>query len=818
MKTFLAGLQNQVQSTYSNNGKTTALGRAMQKTINSQQVIGPSLTQFIDVQTLAGFIPTYSYYNPNTGHLFVLGPASPTPTVALFTFNNTTGAYAYVGKVILSLGNAAATTHTFRGFAVYENGTSINILVSTTGSVVINGGTYLANNLALAQFTVGGTTIYSASGASQSAMYFLQDPAGVGANFVATTSWGLSLPQYSSVSGIKTKVWQWNGTLAAPVLYSWDLANTPTVAGTVLNGVSSQTTLYANTTPSAFFTMSAQNGYLNNDIVVLQNGTGNVPTAFAAWVSGTAQVAATNVYFIRDFQQLYTFTCTALTTGISAGSTYTNNGFTFTVLTAVSSGATSFVASVVPPGAPTASGSLVRTAGTGDATITFSAAVAGQYYFNLSTTSGGALVTPTSASSSFTMMRAFGTNTSMFSLKTGTLPAFTLGTILQSNSVGACNPVSSPANIALQGVDCLYMATTTGLYMGKIADLSSLGTTWASMTFTGINNSGTGIDIVAPTNSLAAYDQMGNGFTCDRWILVTNTATYVMKPYQASNITAVFGGVTDTYYETLNPVTTQMGATALSGINIVNGWFFACSGGVGQRGIVFADVSSDATFGYSGVISPVLNIPSGSIFKYIETIEQLFDYTDSMNFWVRSASTSTDASFNSGTLPIGFPASAGVTSNGWTALKTAADLSSIGVGPYFQLCATFGILTLDANTPSQLNDFVYSCLPPAEQSDNWAVDNDNTTQGTGSPSYVSWRLQTAYASSVPTLYARVYDTSGNLIFSANTVANPTSFQYSSNDGTSWTALGTIPNTVDTRVRVLVTPTPSVVAQPSLRES
>ena len=69
------------------------------------------------------------------------------------------------------------------------------------------------------------------------------------------------------------------------------------------------------------------------------------------------------------------------------------------------------------------------------------------------------------------------------------------------------------------------------------------------------------------------------------------------------------------------------------------------------------------------------------------------------------------------------------------------------------------------------------------------------------------------------MYARVYDTNGNLIFSANTTSNPTAFQYSTNDGTSWNALGTIPNTVDTRVRVLVSPTPVVtVAQPSLRES
>lgn len=748
MKTFLAGLQSSVVTTYDKT-KTTALGRAFQKTINSQQVIGPALSQFIDVQTLAGFVPTYSYFNPTTNRLYVLGPASATPTVALFNFNNATGVYSYVGKIVMSISNVAATTHAFKGFVVYENGGLIYPIISTTGSVVINGGNFVAWGLSASDFTVGGTTIFAASGSNQKAVYFLQDSAALGSAHVATTTWGVALPQFSSSGTVNTKLWQFNGTLALPQLYSWDLSLTPTVAGIVTNGVSAQTTLYAGTSPSAFFTMGASNnGYANGDAVVLMNGTGSVPTAFTAWLAGTAQTAAVNVYFIRDLQQ-----------------------------------------------------------------------VTGNWYFNLATTTGGAAVTPTSSTSLFTMLRAFGINSSLFSLKTGVLAtAFSLGAILNSNSIGYAKPTSAPANTALNGQDCLYMATSTGLYMGKISDLTSNGTTWSSMTFTGINITGTGIDIVAPTATFACYSGQNSAFDVDRWIYATNVATYIIKPYQASNITEVFGGVTNTYYETLNPVTVQMGATAINGINCMGGWFFACSSGVGQRGIVFGDLYSDGSFGNSAIVSPILSVPAGTIFKELDSLEQLFDYTDSLNFWVRNATTSADAIFNSASLPSGSP-SLGTVVNGWTAVKTCQDLSSLNLGPFFQLCVTFQISTLLANTPAQVNDLKYTCLPPAEQSDNWNVDNDNTTQGSGSPSYVSWRLQSAYGTSVPTLYARVYDTSGNLIFSANTASNPTAFQYSTNQGSSWTALGTIPNTVDTRVRVLVNPTPVVtVAQPSLRES
>jgi hypothetical protein len=738
-KAYLAGLQNSTQTSYSNNGKTTILGRAYQKTLNSQQVIGPALTQFIDVQTLAGFVPAFIAYSPNQNRLYALSVISANPTVGLFTFNNSTGTYSYVGKVILSLASAAATTHTTRGFEVYESGGSIYILISTTGSVAINGGTYVAWGLAASDFTVGGTTIFFASGSNQKAMYYMQDPGALGVSHVASTSWGLSVPQQSAASGVNTKVWQWNGTLALPVLYSWDMANTPTVAGSIVNGVSAQTTLYAGTSPSAFFTMGAsQNGYslTNGEPVVLMNGTGNVPTGFTAWVAGTAQVAATNVYFVRDLQL-----------------------------------------------------------------------VTGNYYFNLSTTTGGAAVTPTSSTSLFTMMRAFGTNSSLFSLKTGTLPAFSLGAIIQNQSVGYCKPVSAPANTNLNGQDCLYMTSSTGLYIGKISDLSSLGTTWASMTFTGVNITGTGIDYTTPSNVAACYSGWNLSNDIDRFIYVTNTSTFVVKPYQASNISTSFGGIVTSYYETLNPVTVQFGAAAApSSIHVRNGWLFIPSSTTGQRGIIFADLYSDAMFGSSAVISPVLSLPAGSTMKYIDALEQLFDYTDSLNFFVRSAATSTDASFNSAT-------------GGWASIATAKDLSSTAIGPYFQIMATYQIATLLANTPAQVNDFIYSVTPANELSDYWVGSVDNSSQNGASPTYSAFRLTQAYATSVPTLYFRAYDDNGNLVASANTASNPTLFQYSTNNGSSWNALGTIPNTaLTTEVRYIWPSPPGVRIAPSLRES
>ena len=728
MKSFTAGLQASVQSSYANNGKTSLLGAVSQKTINSQQVVGAPLTQFIDVFTQTGLAPVMSTYSSATGRLFILAGVSPSFSILYYTLDSVTGAYSYVGKVNLNLPNASVTTHTVRGFDVYDSGTALHALIATTGSIVINGGLIVAYDLQTSDFVVGGTNIFAASGAGQKAMYFFQDPSGYGANNDLTTLGGACAP-----SSIGTKAYFQQGAAASLTIGSFDLSVSPTVAGTVTNGVNAQTTAYAGTSPNAYFTMGAsQNGYQVItpsaslfEAVSLLNGSGNVPANFTAWTPGTVQTTATTVIYMRDLQQ-----------------------------------------------------------------------VGGNWYFNLSNTPAGAAVIPTSSTSGFSMSRSFGTSINTFVSKTGILPTLT-GTILQSNSFQYTNPTNVLANPSLDGQQCLSFATSTTLYMGKLSELTSGTTTWPSLT--PVTASGL-TTIVAPTVTFATYSSV-----IDRWVYVTNTSSFVCVPHQTANITAFFGGLTTAYLEGQNPATVQFGAAALGNVITSGNWLFATSTTVGQRGILFMNIASDSTFGNASVISPVLNVPAGSTFKAIGTIEQLFDYTDSMNFYIRSATTSSDSIFSTAT-------------GGWTQIHTATDLSATAIGPFFQLMATFQIITLDANTPAQLNDFLYTVQLPGESSNNWVMDNDNTTQGNATPSYASFYLQTAYSVSVPQLFTRVYDINGNLIFSADTITSAASFQYSTNGGTSWNALGTIPNTAGTRLRVLVTPTPNTVASASIRES
>lgn len=84
-------------------------------------------------------------------------------------------------------------------------------------------------------------------------------------------------------------------------------------------------------------------------------------------LSGTAGDHDTVAHLVNELNQ-YTFTVTSANATI--GATYTNNGQTFTVLATIAGGTT---LKTTGTGAPSASGTLTKAVGTGDATITFSA-------------------------------------------------------------------------------------------------------------------------------------------------------------------------------------------------------------------------------------------------------------------------------------------------------------------------------------------------------------------------------------------------------------------------------------------------------------
>lgn len=688
MKSEYLDLVDDVVSAYDQT-KTTIQGRVSSKTINSQTVLGPPLTEFLDVFTDSGVTPSgviriSPNVTANVARVFVLGAetAGLTPLL-LYNFNLVTGANNYVGRIDFRTADTAATTTTFRMLKVDDVGTTgWKIYVATTGSVLINGGPYLLNNIDLADFVpIGFPSIPFATGNNQKAVYFLQDPANIGAGRLNTATAGGALDKANN------RLYIHNGIAATHQYYVFDTSVSPTYTTAAVTGVAA-TDIISDTGHT----------FVNNDPVVFTTLTGGA--------------------------------------GLTVGTTY-------------------FVVG----------------------------SVAGVSY-QLSATSGGAAINFTTDISAATIGRAFGTSSALFLHKTGNLPALT-GTLLLNN---AENKIT-PAHGTNSGQNCISFATSTNLYVGQTADLTSGAVSWPTLATS---------NILGAVNETTAPTAAGSGFdgTMDRFYYITNTASFYYKQLVNNMIDLKAGFLNTEYYEGLTPTVFSFGTVAIVGSDAEHG-FQAFSGStVGQRGVFLHDIRSNSYFDYSYIVTKVFDFSQKTI-QYISTLEQLFDYTASMVFYYRTS---------------GF----GSISGGWTQINIA-EIPSISPASQIQFKIAFNPADDAGTNASQIHELAMVTESINELSDNWQVSKDLSS--TGATHKVVYYLAKAYASSVPTLYTRAYQQGTTTsVGSNNTSANPGQYRYSTNGGSSWNNLGTIPNTVGTLVEWTINPSPTVDYLPSIRES
>ncbi len=675
-------------STVYDQTKTFIAGRCYSKTVDGKTALGPPLNRFIDQQTDAGVTPAANNaYMTSNGRIFILGAEAGAITpLLLYSINYATGATAYIGRVNIILPDVAATTTVYRSIKVVDSGTSgWKVFITTTGSVVINGGTMLVNNLALADFVpVGFPSIPFATGNDQKAVYFLQDPANMG-----------SLQSNSNIAS----------------------------AGSVLD-------------------------FTNNRLYV-HNG-----------------IAATHQYFVFSTNTAPTWSSRAVTGSAAtdiisdAGHPFVNGDqVTFTSITGgagLTAGNTYFIAN----------------------------SVAGVSY-QLSITTGGAAINFTTDITAANIGRAFGQTGSNFLHKTGNLPALT-GTLLLTGS----EDYAVPGHTANSGQACVFFGTTSNMYLGQLSELTSGATSWPSLIT--VNLLGTANQIVLPAPTYMSWSN-----TLDRAIYSTGLV-FVMKQFVNNQIDAIFGGTNNKYFEGLtgNEVVEFQPTSAITAMDIENGWLAVSNQTAGQRGIMLTDLRSDALFEYSKLITKVLDTPQ-AVYKFMTTIDALFDYTGSLAVCYRTS---------------GFGSETG----GWIPIPFAEDLSSYAAGQQVQFLIHFATLGLDTSIPAQLSDFFLGYDSITDNSDHWELSVDDSSNG--NPSRTAFRLKSVYQTSVPTLYYRALDLSNVTLVTHNTVANAARFEYSTDSGVTWIPLGTIPNVVGTLVRYTFSSPPGVDIRPSIKES
>lgn len=263
-------------------------------------VLGPPVTRAIDYWNDSNSTTTAVsvMFASDNGRLF-LGQVIVQGFLTLMCYEidpvNLT--WVYVGRLQIALPNTAATTHTPRSIRVIDSGTTgWKVIICTIGSVLINGGVFLANKVDRADFWPGGgNIIWIAQTDDVKGVYHLVRF--LGAAQTITTAFGTGLNGSEAVCLF--------GTALAFSSAVFNVANPPTVEPTVTA---------SSAVSSPHFTATAH-GLANGDPVILSNA-GAIPTGFVATPPGANQT----VYFVRDVTA-NTFNLTATTGGVLIAAT-----------------------------------------------------------------------------------------------------------------------------------------------------------------------------------------------------------------------------------------------------------------------------------------------------------------------------------------------------------------------------------------------------------------------------------------------------------------------------------------------------------------
>ncbi len=482
-------------------------------------------------------------------------------------------------------------------------------------------------------------------------------------------------------------------------------------------------------------------------------------------------VSATHQYYVYDTSIAPTYVTNTVNVSVGTPGVVSDTGHSFVVNTPVV-----FSTGPLPTGLTVGTVYFVRNP------------VAGVSY-ELSLTSGGASINTTGSPAVGVLIgRAFGTSSNTFVHKTGNLPVLT-GTLLSTDSEEYAIPISSPINGGvLNGNDCIFLATTSNLYLGLISQLTSGATAWTSLSTSNIL--GTVNQITAPTATLATWSNI-----LDQAVYTTNTSKFISKKLENNVIRSITGELNNQYYEGFSVDTVQLGLVTVIALTRRDGWIFAASNTAGQRGVIASDFRSDYSNDYSYIVSKVLSNQNSKLTFYT-TYEKLFDQTGNIKLQYRTS---------------GF----GSISGGWIDVPAFANLDSLVIGSnQIQFKILFGMQSEGSSSPAQVNELLVGVDANNGISDNFEFSDDFSDNGV--PSRTAFRLKLAYSSTVPTLYYRAYDLSDALLINNNTVTNAANFEYSTDNGTSWNPLGVIPNVVGTLVRYSFTSPPGVDIRPGLK--
>ena len=863
--------------------KTTIYGRVAQKNINGIDVLGAPMSKFIDVFADTGYAPLGPIWiSPNNRIYVSLTAVATGAQIALYDFVPASGAHTYRGKICVLLPNNPATTHTIRGVRVYndtaDNTGTWRVFVCTSSATtgIINAGIMCVNKVDNRDFIPGnigalpsvGSIIPLATGTDQKAVYFMQNPSAIGANYLVSSPFAISLETSTN------RIWMHRGTALLPqfsvfnaavaslVLPTFSVtcsAATPCVIGhtghpfklndqVVFSGgtmpftsLSIGTTYYVRNPSTDAYELSLTVGGAS---IATSGGTASTATLSRAHgQTGSGYVGATPIQpalagalLTTDSENNAVPVSSPLNGPVLNGQSCVSFATTTNLYLGKLSEAAASVSSVY-----IASGLIAPNAYKIEQGITFTAVQAGVI--------GNAISLVFTGSNSIdTVVNAWNgsnpTNTVAFAGRAGTyiptvitvnltvnVPAITFSTASAGIVTHVGHPFVPGGNEAVVISDAVgspavafVYTPPTGLTLGTVYYVKYLDANSYQLSLT---PGGAAINTTTTSASSVAIHLA----SAIAWpSLTTSNLLGALNQVTAPTALAVgYDNATDGFVFNTNVskfiskqlVNNQIRALfgtvdnqyyeGLPDPRIVFG--MAAIGGLSRRDGWLA--TTGTTVGQRGI--QLLDMKSDDFYGYSYVITRVMTVPGA-NF---NCFTTFEQLYDyTGDIIVYYRlgdtlADFASDSTGWIDPLNRSEEATIPINSLIQFKIFTSVQSANYSSPAQLSEFLVGISAMYEMSSSWEYSHDNSSSL--SPSRVGFRLKSAYATSVPMLHFRAYDLFSSLLTHFNTATNPTYFEYSTDDGVTWVPMGTIPNVVGTLVRFNFVSPPGVKIRPSLNE-
>lgn len=410
--------------------------------------------------------------------------------------------------------------------------------------------------------------------------------------------------------------------------------------------------------------------------------------------------------------------------------------------------------------------------------------------FALAITSGGTAVNATSVTGGTVFARAFGTSLTAYlpARKSGTVTTGFVGTAILLDA----QKIVTPGHGTLSGIKCLFVPTTSNFYFIPLTAIAAGVTSFVGSV--GVNNLGNGSDYISPTTVSATYSEV-----LDKIIFSSAAFAFYAKSILNNNISHAFGTQIGLWLENTGRLADYFRGFVVTALDVQNGRIFVGMNTAGQRGILAIDARSDSSFDYSSLVSPIVDLGGPSTAKFVSTVEQLYELTDTIRVFYRSAASASDAIFNSA-------------SGGWVEFAPAEDLN-VPLQRYVQLKVQWDVLTFLSGVPTQLSELNLGHDLLTDMDPHWKGLASGTTDT--SPSHTVYRQTRLYVS-YPSSFQHIgTDDAGNVVENFNTTTHASQFTHSLDEGITWLA-GLGPNQVGKRLRFTRTNPPNVIVTTALK--